>query len=80
MSDSSKWKKQKRSPRPLRHMTKVTSGSELPTPNGTTLSSNLTGECPGLVPLIRIDRRKCPSSLGDFNIENQPTEGLWYFC
>uniref|UniRef100_A0A452VFC8 Golgi-specific brefeldin A-resistance guanine nucleotide exchange factor 1 n=1 Tax=Ursus maritimus TaxID=29073 RepID=A0A452VFC8_URSMA len=44
MSDSSKWKKQKRSPRPLRHMTKVTSGSELPTPNGTTLSSNLTGE------------------------------------
>lgn len=69
MSDSSKWKKQKRSPRPLRHMTKVTPGSELPTPNGTTLSSNLTGECPGLLPLIRIDRRK-PSSLRHFNIEN----------
>ncbi|XP_073760374.1 Golgi-specific brefeldin A-resistance guanine nucleotide exchange factor 1 isoform X11 [Callorhinus ursinus] len=46
MSDSSKWKKQKRSPRPLRHMTKVTSGSELPTPNGTTLSSNPTGGMP----------------------------------
>uniref|UniRef100_A0A8C0KBL2 Golgi-specific brefeldin A-resistance guanine nucleotide exchange factor 1 n=1 Tax=Canis lupus dingo TaxID=286419 RepID=A0A8C0KBL2_CANLU len=46
MSDSSKWKKQKRSPRPLRHMTKVTSGSELPTSNGTTLSSNLTGGMP----------------------------------
>uniref|UniRef100_A0ABI7XA62 SEC7 domain-containing protein n=1 Tax=Felis catus TaxID=9685 RepID=A0ABI7XA62_FELCA len=46
MSDSSKWKKQKRSPRPLRHMTKVTPGSELPTPNGTTLSSNLTGGMP----------------------------------
>ncbi|NP_001378860.1 Golgi-specific brefeldin A-resistance guanine nucleotide exchange factor 1 isoform 15 [Homo sapiens] len=46
MSDSSKWKKQKRSPRPPRHMTKVTPGSELPTPNGTTLSSNLTGGMP----------------------------------
>ncbi|XP_049711226.1 Golgi-specific brefeldin A-resistance guanine nucleotide exchange factor 1 isoform X2 [Elephas maximus indicus] len=46
MSDSSKWKKQKRSPRPPRHMTKVTPGSELPTPNGTTSSSNLTGGMP----------------------------------
>ncbi|XP_065750361.1 Golgi-specific brefeldin A-resistance guanine nucleotide exchange factor 1 isoform X17 [Phocoena phocoena] len=46
MSDSSKWKKQKRSPRPPRHMTKVTPGSELPTPSGTTLSSNLTGGMP----------------------------------
>uniref|UniRef100_A0A2K5IFY3 SEC7 domain-containing protein n=1 Tax=Colobus angolensis palliatus TaxID=336983 RepID=A0A2K5IFY3_COLAP len=46
MSDSSKWKKQKRSPRPPRHITKVTPGSELPTPNGTTLSSNLTGGMP----------------------------------
>ncbi|KAL2769368.1 Golgi-specific brefeldin A-resistance guanine nucleotide exchange factor 1 isoform 14 [Daubentonia madagascariensis] len=46
MSDSSKWKKQKRSPRPPRHMTKVTTGSELPTPNGTTLSSNLAGGMP----------------------------------
>ncbi|KAK2098899.1 G-box binding factor [Saguinus oedipus] len=46
MSDSSKWKKQKRSPRPPRHMTKVTPGSELPTSNGTTLSSNLTGGMP----------------------------------
>ncbi|XP_069316634.1 Golgi-specific brefeldin A-resistance guanine nucleotide exchange factor 1 isoform X10 [Eulemur rufifrons] len=46
MSDSSKWKKQKRSPRPPRHMTKVTTGSELPTPNGTTSSSNLTGGMP----------------------------------
>uniref|UniRef100_A0A8C2UX80 Golgi-specific brefeldin A-resistance guanine nucleotide exchange factor 1 n=1 Tax=Chinchilla lanigera TaxID=34839 RepID=A0A8C2UX80_CHILA len=39
MSDSSKWKKQKRSPRPPRHMTKVTPTSELPT----SLSTNLTG-------------------------------------
>ncbi|XP_062959617.1 Golgi-specific brefeldin A-resistance guanine nucleotide exchange factor 1 isoform X11 [Cynocephalus volans] len=46
MSDSSKWKKQKRSPRPPRHMTKVTSGSELPTPSGSALSSNLTGSMP----------------------------------
>ncbi|XP_060246586.1 Golgi-specific brefeldin A-resistance guanine nucleotide exchange factor 1 isoform X4 [Meriones unguiculatus] len=46
MSDSSKWKKQKRSPRPPRHTTKVIPGSELPTPNGATLSSNLTGGVP----------------------------------
>lgn len=46
MSDSSKWKKQKRSPRPPRHTTKVIPGSELPTPNGATLSSNLTGGMP----------------------------------
>ncbi|XP_076419354.1 Golgi-specific brefeldin A-resistance guanine nucleotide exchange factor 1 isoform X26 [Peromyscus maniculatus bairdii] len=46
MSDSSKWKKQKRSPRPPRHTTKVLPGSELPTPNGATLSSNLTSGMP----------------------------------
>ncbi|KAM7074020.1 Golgi-specific brefeldin A-resistance guanine nucleotide exchange factor 1 isoform 6-T7 [Molossus nigricans] len=46
MSDSSKWKKQKRSPRPPHHMTKVIPGSELSTSNGTTLSSNLTGGMP----------------------------------
>lgn len=46
MSDSSKWKKQKRSPRPPRHMTKVIPSSELPTSNGTSLSSNLTGGMP----------------------------------
>ncbi|XP_045147599.1 Golgi-specific brefeldin A-resistance guanine nucleotide exchange factor 1 isoform X7 [Echinops telfairi] len=45
MSDSSKWKKQKRSPRPPRHMTKGAPGSELPTSNGSTLS-NLTGGMP----------------------------------
>ncbi|XP_074089935.1 Golgi-specific brefeldin A-resistance guanine nucleotide exchange factor 1 isoform X3 [Macrotis lagotis] len=43
MSDSSKWKKQKRSPRPPRHVTKVT---ELPPPSGATLSSNFTGAVP----------------------------------
>ncbi|KAM5271961.1 Golgi-specific brefeldin A-resistance guanine nucleotide exchange factor 1 isoform 14-T14 [Ctenodactylus gundi] len=46
MSDSAKWKKQKRSPRPPRHMTKVTPSSELSTPSGTTISSNLTGGMP----------------------------------
>ncbi|XP_031246393.1 Golgi-specific brefeldin A-resistance guanine nucleotide exchange factor 1 isoform X6 [Mastomys coucha] len=46
MSDSSKWKKQKRSPRPPRHTTKVIPCSELPTPNGATVSSNLTGGMP----------------------------------
>ncbi|XP_021101157.1 Golgi-specific brefeldin A-resistance guanine nucleotide exchange factor 1 isoform X12 [Heterocephalus glaber] len=46
MSDSSKWKKQKRSPRPPRHMTKVTPSSELPTSNGTSLSTNLTSGMP----------------------------------
>ncbi|XP_075389861.1 Golgi-specific brefeldin A-resistance guanine nucleotide exchange factor 1 isoform X4 [Tenrec ecaudatus] len=45
MSDSSKWKKQKRSPRPPRHMTKVAPGSELPASDGATLS-NLTGGMP----------------------------------
>ena len=55
MSDSSKWKKQKRSPRHPRHTTKVTPGSELPTPNGATLPSNLTGECPGSL-LIKTHR------------------------
>lgn len=56
MSDSSKWKKQKKSPRPPRHMTKVIPGSELPISNGTTLSSNFTGECPELLLLIKIER------------------------
>ncbi|KAL1787913.1 Golgi-specific brefeldin A-resistance guanine nucleotide exchange factor 1 isoform X2 [Sigmodon hispidus] len=46
MSDTSKWKKQKRSPRPPRHTTKVLPGSELSTPNGTTLSSNLPSSMP----------------------------------
>ncbi|XP_040848162.1 Golgi-specific brefeldin A-resistance guanine nucleotide exchange factor 1 isoform X10 [Ochotona curzoniae] len=46
MSDASKWKKQKKSPRPPRHMTKVSPSSELHTPSGTTLSSNLTGGMP----------------------------------
>lgn len=46
MSDSSKWKKQKRSPRPPRHITKVTPDSEQLTPNGNTLSSNSTGSMP----------------------------------
>ncbi|KAF4019198.1 hypothetical protein G4228_010915 [Cervus hanglu yarkandensis] len=46
MSDSSKWKKQKRSPRAPRHMTKVLPGSEQPTSSGTTLSSNLSGGMP----------------------------------
>uniref|UniRef100_A0A8D0H5T6 Golgi-specific brefeldin A-resistance guanine nucleotide exchange factor 1 n=1 Tax=Sphenodon punctatus TaxID=8508 RepID=A0A8D0H5T6_SPHPU len=43
MSDSSKWKKQKRSPRPPRHVTKVSPGTEQPTTNGTGLASNITG-------------------------------------
>uniref|UniRef100_A0AC11ETN5 Golgi brefeldin A resistant guanine nucleotide exchange factor 1 n=1 Tax=Ovis aries TaxID=9940 RepID=A0AC11ETN5_SHEEP len=46
MSDSSKWKKQKRSPRAPRHVTKVIPGSEQPASSGTTLSSNLSGGMP----------------------------------
>ncbi|XP_025950689.2 Golgi-specific brefeldin A-resistance guanine nucleotide exchange factor 1 isoform X2 [Dromaius novaehollandiae] len=38
MSDSSKWKKQKRSPRPPRHVTKISPGTEQPVTN----SSNIT--------------------------------------
>uniref|UniRef100_A0A674KDN9 Golgi-specific brefeldin A-resistance guanine nucleotide exchange factor 1 n=1 Tax=Terrapene triunguis TaxID=2587831 RepID=A0A674KDN9_9SAUR len=42
MSDSSKWKKQKRSPRPPRHATKVSPGTEQPATNGTVMPSNIT--------------------------------------
>ncbi|XP_078499344.1 Golgi-specific brefeldin A-resistance guanine nucleotide exchange factor 1 isoform X2 [Lissotriton helveticus] len=49
MSDASKWKKQKRSPRPLRH-TKVSNGMEIhshqPITNGTSLITNFTGGAP----------------------------------
>lgn len=78
MSDSSKWKKQKRSPRPPRHMTKVSPSSELPTPNGTTLSSNLTGEYPRLLPLVRMDREK--GSFLSQGFLKWKTDGLWSFC
>uniref|UniRef100_A0A663LU08 Golgi brefeldin A resistant guanine nucleotide exchange factor 1 n=1 Tax=Athene cunicularia TaxID=194338 RepID=A0A663LU08_ATHCN len=40
MSESSKWKKQKRSPRPPRHVTKVSPGTEPPAAN----ASNTTGK------------------------------------
>lgn len=40
MSESSKWKKQKRSPRPPRHVTKVSPGTEQPTAN----TSNTIGK------------------------------------
>lgn len=40
MSESSKWKKQKRSPRPPRHVTKVSPGTEQPAAN----TSNITGK------------------------------------
>ncbi|XP_048361190.1 Golgi-specific brefeldin A-resistance guanine nucleotide exchange factor 1 isoform X6 [Sphaerodactylus townsendi] len=43
MSDSSKWKKQKRSPRTSCHVTKVPPGSEQPVSSGTSTSSNITG-------------------------------------
>ncbi|XP_074855931.1 Golgi-specific brefeldin A-resistance guanine nucleotide exchange factor 1 isoform X12 [Carettochelys insculpta] len=42
MSDSSKWKKQKKSPRPPRHATKVSPGTEQSATNGTTMPSNIT--------------------------------------
>ncbi|XP_048361185.1 Golgi-specific brefeldin A-resistance guanine nucleotide exchange factor 1 isoform X1 [Sphaerodactylus townsendi] len=42
MSDSSKWKKQKRSPRTSCHVTKVPPGSEQPVSSGTSTSSNIT--------------------------------------
>ncbi|XP_030628428.1 Golgi-specific brefeldin A-resistance guanine nucleotide exchange factor 1 isoform X1 [Chanos chanos] len=45
MSESSKWKKQKRSPRPPRHMVRSPSG-QLETPQPTTLSNNLSGGVP----------------------------------
>ncbi|XP_075278883.1 Golgi-specific brefeldin A-resistance guanine nucleotide exchange factor 1 isoform X2 [Opisthocomus hoazin] len=43
MSESSKWKKQKRSPRPPRHVTKVSPGTEQPAANaGNTTASGVT--------------------------------------
>ncbi|XP_041424775.1 Golgi-specific brefeldin A-resistance guanine nucleotide exchange factor 1 isoform X3 [Xenopus laevis] len=50
MSDSSKWKKQKKSPRQPRHVTKAMAAAEpssqQPVVNGTTITTNLTGEVP----------------------------------
>ncbi|XP_040905409.1 Golgi-specific brefeldin A-resistance guanine nucleotide exchange factor 1 isoform X2 [Toxotes jaculatrix] len=45
MSESSKWKKQKRSPRPPRHMVRSPSGQIDPTQSGS-LSNNLSGGVP----------------------------------
>lgn len=41
MSESSKWKKQKRSPRPPRHVTKVSPGTEQSTGNATHTTGKL---------------------------------------
>ncbi|XP_060096950.1 Golgi-specific brefeldin A-resistance guanine nucleotide exchange factor 1 [Heteronotia binoei] len=43
MSDSSKWKKQKRSPRTSYHVTRASSGPEQPVSSGPGLSSSLAG-------------------------------------
>ncbi|NWH54256.1 GBF1 factor, partial [Fregata magnificens] len=40
MSESSKWKKQKRSPRPPRHVTKVSSGTEQPAANASNIAAS----------------------------------------
>ncbi|NXG72683.1 GBF1 factor, partial [Baryphthengus martii] len=40
MSESSKWKKQKRSPRPPRHVTKVSPGTEQPAANASNTTAN----------------------------------------
>uniref|UniRef100_A0A663LU03 Golgi-specific brefeldin A-resistance guanine nucleotide exchange factor 1 n=1 Tax=Athene cunicularia TaxID=194338 RepID=A0A663LU03_ATHCN len=40
MSESSKWKKQKRSPRPPRHVTKVSPGTEPPAANASNTTAN----------------------------------------
>lgn len=41
MSESSKWKKQKRSPRPPRHVTKVSPGTEQSAGNATNTTGKL---------------------------------------
>lgn len=41
MSESSKWKKQKRSPRPPRHITKVSPGTEPSAGNATSTTGKL---------------------------------------
>ncbi|XP_072725618.1 Golgi-specific brefeldin A-resistance guanine nucleotide exchange factor 1 isoform X1 [Ciconia boyciana] len=40
MSESSKWKKQKRSPRPPRHVTKVSPGTEQPAANASSIAAS----------------------------------------
>ncbi|KAM6415601.1 Golgi-specific brefeldin A-resistance guanine nucleotide exchange factor 1 isoform 2-T2 [Rhynochetos jubatus] len=40
MSESSKWKKQKRSPRPPRHVTKVSPGTEQPAASGSNMAAS----------------------------------------
>ncbi|XP_054238576.1 Golgi-specific brefeldin A-resistance guanine nucleotide exchange factor 1 [Indicator indicator] len=42
MSDSSKWKKQKRSPRPPRHVTKASPGTEQPATNASNTAANIS--------------------------------------
>ncbi|XP_053163375.1 Golgi-specific brefeldin A-resistance guanine nucleotide exchange factor 1 isoform X2 [Hemicordylus capensis] len=49
MSDSSKWKKQKRLPRTSGHVSKVSQGTEQPAANGTGMASNLTAGGIGFV-------------------------------
>lgn len=80
MSDSSKWKKQKRSPRPPRHTTKVIPSSELPTPNGATLPSNLSSECLGCFFWWKQMEKILSFSDSGFEMESQSAEGLWFFC
>ncbi|KAM9365735.1 Golgi-specific brefeldin A-resistance guanine nucleotide exchange factor 1 isoform 2-T2 [Pholidichthys leucotaenia] len=46
MSESSKWKKQKRSPRPPRHMVRSSSGQMEPSQLGTFSNNNLSGGLP----------------------------------
>uniref|UniRef100_A0A4W6FFF1 Golgi-specific brefeldin A-resistance guanine nucleotide exchange factor 1 n=1 Tax=Lates calcarifer TaxID=8187 RepID=A0A4W6FFF1_LATCA len=46
MSESSKWKKQKRSPRPPRHMVRSPSGQMDPTQSSTLSNNNLSGGVP----------------------------------
>nr|XP_033796317.1 Golgi-specific brefeldin A-resistance guanine nucleotide exchange factor 1 isoform X2 [Geotrypetes seraphini]XP_033796319.1 Golgi-specific brefeldin A-resistance guanine nucleotide exchange factor 1 isoform X2 [Geotrypetes seraphini] len=63
MSDSSKWKKQKRSPRPPRHAAKILAGTDLsshhPFSNGTPLSTMTSG-----VPFIDTPSATSPTSTG----------------
>ncbi|XP_034407336.1 Golgi-specific brefeldin A-resistance guanine nucleotide exchange factor 1 isoform X4 [Cyclopterus lumpus] len=50
MSESSKWKKQKRSPRPPRHMVRSPSGQMDSTQSGTLSNNNLSGGVPFIEP------------------------------
>ncbi|XP_005995194.1 Golgi-specific brefeldin A-resistance guanine nucleotide exchange factor 1 isoform X2 [Latimeria chalumnae] len=75
MSDSSKWKKQKRSPRPPRHATKVLNAGDQQSVNGQVLQSvgngsTISNSVPGGVPFLETSSQSVFSSISSGVAEN----------